>query len=243
MIVELIGYFASFMVAISLVMVSVVKLRVLNLVGAVSFVIYGAFINSIPILAANGFIVLVNIYHLARILGADTSGFDYVPVDERKRGQLEDFVQRYLQDIKKHYPDFSMDQLDDAFSKGGVYLAVKDLRVQGFAFWLPTPLPQEISDPELTKMFDYVQRELYPDRSVFVPVDYVTRKYRDLGLHRRLHNRLTKELDMSVQFVLAVSYKGHRKHEGFLKRSGHKLEREFDRRKLYVKSLVDSVAV
>lgn len=237
MIVELIGYFASALVAISLLMVSFVKLRVLNLIGAVSFVTYGVLIGSVPILAANLFIAFVNIYHLLRIFRSDVSGFDYVPVDERKRGQLEDFVQRYLEDIVKHYPDFSMQQLDDAFEKGGVYLAVKDLRVQGFAFWLPVPDPAETSDPELTKIFDYVHEELYPDRTVWVPVDYVTRKYRDLGLHKRLHNRLTKELDMGVQFVLAINQKGDRKHDSFLKRSGHQLEKTFNRRKLYVKSL------
>lgn len=241
MIVELIGYFASFMVAISLLMVSFVKLRIVNLVGSLSFVTYGALIGSIPILAANLFIVFVNIYHLGRIFRSDVSGFDYVPVDERKRGQLEDFVQRYLGDIVKHYPDFSMEQLDEAFNRGGVYLAVKDLRVQGFAFWLPVPDPQELSDPELSEIFDYVRKELYPERSVYVPVDYVTRKYRDLGLHRRLHNRLTKELDMGVQFVVATNHRGHRKHDTFLKHSGYKLEKSFTRRMLYAKSLADTM--
>ncbi|MFP4300625.1 MAG: hypothetical protein ACLFPW_12370 [Spirochaetaceae bacterium] len=237
MMVELIGYFASAMVAISLLMVSFVKLRVLNLLGAVSFVTYGALIDSAPILAANFFIAMVNIYHLVRIFRSDVSGFDYVPVDERKRGQLEDFVQRYLEDIVKHYPDFSVQQLDDAFEKGGVYLAVKDLRVQGFAFWLPIPDTAEVSNRELTSIFDYVHKELYPDRTVWVPVDYVTRKYRDLGLHKRLHDRLTKELDMGVQFVLAINHKGDRRHDTFLKHSGHKLEKTFEKRMLYVKSL------
>lgn len=237
MIVELIGYFASFMVAISLLMVSFMKLRLLNLVGAAAFVTYGLLINSIPIVAANLFIAMINIYHLARILRSDVSGFDYVPVDEAKRGQLEDFVQRYLSDIIRHYPDFSIQQLDDAFDRGGVYLALKDLRVQGFAFWVPVPRPEELSDPEMSAIFDYVHSALYPDRSVYVPVDYVTRKYRDLGLHRRLHNRLTKELDMGVQFVIAISHEGHRNHDSFLKSSGHKLQKSFKRRKLFVKSL------
>lgn len=241
MVVELIGYLASLMVAVSLLMVSFVKLRVVNLVGSLSFVTYGALIGSIPILAANLFIVFVNIYHLARIFRSDVSGFDYVPVDERKRGQLEDFVQRYLGDIVKHYPDFSMQQLDEAFEKGGVYLAVKDLRAQGFAFWLPIPDPENLSDAELSKVFDYVHKELYPDRSVYLPVDYVTKKYRDLGLHRRLHNRLTKELDMNVQFVVAVNHKGHRRHDSFLKSSGYKPEKQFEGRTVYAKSLADTM--
>ncbi|MFP4330018.1 MAG: hypothetical protein ACOC28_05105 [Alkalispirochaetaceae bacterium] len=237
MIVELIGYFASFMVAVSLLMVSFVKLRLLNLIGSAAFVTYGVLISSIPIVAANLFIALINIYHLTRILRSDVSGFDYVPVDWRKRGQLEEFVQRYLPDIVKHYPDFSMQQLDDAFERGGVYLAVKDLRVEGFAFWLPVPRPEELSDPEMSAIFDYVHGALYPDRSVYVPVDYVTRRYRDLGLHKRLHKRLTKELAREIQFVLAISHEGHRNHDSFLNSSGHKLQKSFKRRKLYVKSL------
>ena len=45
---ELIGYLASFLVAISLLMVSIVKLRLINLAGSIVFIIYGFLHRFIP---------------------------------------------------------------------------------------------------------------------------------------------------------------------------------------------------
>ena len=61
---EMLGYMASVFVAISLMMRSVTKLRVINLVGAVLFTAYGLVIAAYPVAVVNGFIVLVNIYYL-----------------------------------------------------------------------------------------------------------------------------------------------------------------------------------
>ena len=61
---ELLGYMASVFVAVSLMMRSLVKLRVINLVGAVLFTVSGLIIAAYPVAVVNGFIVLVNIYYL-----------------------------------------------------------------------------------------------------------------------------------------------------------------------------------
>ena len=61
---EMLGYMASVFVAISLMMRSVTKLRVINLIGAVLFTAYGLVIAAYPVAVMNGFIVLVNIYYL-----------------------------------------------------------------------------------------------------------------------------------------------------------------------------------
>ena len=61
---EMLGYMASVFVAISLMMRSVTKLRVINLIGAVLFTAYGLVIAAYPVAVVNGFIVLVNIYYL-----------------------------------------------------------------------------------------------------------------------------------------------------------------------------------
>ncbi|MCA9917627.1 MAG: YgjV family protein [Anaerolineales bacterium] len=64
---ELVGYMASVFVAVSLMMRSVTKLRVINLVGAVLFTVYGLIIAAYPVAVVNGFIVLVNIYYLQQM--------------------------------------------------------------------------------------------------------------------------------------------------------------------------------
>ncbi|HWR09341.1 hypothetical protein [Sporomusa sp.] len=63
-VVEWLGYLASGMVAVSFVMKSINKLRFINLVGAILFVIYGIAIQAVPVVLANLFVVGVNIYYL-----------------------------------------------------------------------------------------------------------------------------------------------------------------------------------
>lgn len=68
MLLELTGYVASVIVAVSLMMSSLLRLRLVNLAGSLLFAAYGFAIGAIPVAAVNGFIVLVNLYYLARML-------------------------------------------------------------------------------------------------------------------------------------------------------------------------------
>lgn len=61
---ETLGYLASVFVAVSLMMRSLTKLRVINLIGALLFTAYGLIIAAYPVAVVNGFIVLVNLYYL-----------------------------------------------------------------------------------------------------------------------------------------------------------------------------------
>jgi hypothetical protein len=61
---EMLGYLASVFVAVSLMMRSLTRLRVINLIGALLFTAYGLIISAYPVAAVNAFIVLVNIYYL-----------------------------------------------------------------------------------------------------------------------------------------------------------------------------------
>lgn len=65
--VEILGYAASIMVAISLTMKDIVRLRVLNFIGCALFTAYGVMIDAWPVVATNGFIAIVNIYFLAKM--------------------------------------------------------------------------------------------------------------------------------------------------------------------------------
>ncbi|HAS61257.1 MAG TPA: hypothetical protein DCS35_01010 [Vibrio sp.] len=65
--VEIIGYAASIMVALSLTMKDIIKLRVLNFIGCALFAIYGVMIGAWPVTVTNGFIACVNVYYLMKI--------------------------------------------------------------------------------------------------------------------------------------------------------------------------------
>lgn len=65
--IEIIGYFASVMVAISLMMKDIIWLRWLNFAGCTLFVIYGVAITAWPVAGMNAFVACINIYHLIKI--------------------------------------------------------------------------------------------------------------------------------------------------------------------------------
>jgi hypothetical protein len=80
-IVEWIGYIASAIILVSLLMSSILLLRWINLAGSVIFAVYGYLIGSIPVLIMNMGIVAVNSYYLSRIYGSKEK-FELLPIDK-----------------------------------------------------------------------------------------------------------------------------------------------------------------
>ena len=64
---EAVGYIASVLVAVSLTMTSIIKLRIINMIGAIAFVIYGLLISAYPVALVTGIIVFINISNLYQI--------------------------------------------------------------------------------------------------------------------------------------------------------------------------------
>ncbi|WP_457597578.1 hypothetical protein [Hydrogenimonas sp.] len=100
--VEWLGYLASVIVLVSLTMASIVRLRWINLVGALLFSLYGLLIGSIPVAFLNLGIVAVNIYYLFLFYTAKER-FDVV--EARIDSELfRYFLQTYRQEIEKIAP-------------------------------------------------------------------------------------------------------------------------------------------
>ena len=72
-VVEWIGYISSIVILISLTMSSIIKLRWINLLGAILFSIYGIFIGAMPVAVVNLGIALIDIYYLWRLYGQKES--------------------------------------------------------------------------------------------------------------------------------------------------------------------------
>ena len=70
--VEILGYLASVMVAISLMMKDIVKLRILNFVGCALFSAYGVAIEAWPVAGMNAFIACINVYYLVKMYREST---------------------------------------------------------------------------------------------------------------------------------------------------------------------------
>ncbi len=104
---EFLGYAASALVVASLTMTSVLKLRILSMVGSTTFLVYGLMIDSIPVAITNGVIMVINLVYLYRLL-SHQARFDVVEVDAGSK-----FLQRYLEhnasDIEAVWPGYRYD--------------------------------------------------------------------------------------------------------------------------------------
>lgn len=65
---EIIGYIASLIVLSSFLMKNIRTLRIANTIGCLIFVVYGVLLGfSIPIIATNVAIVIINLYYLLKV--------------------------------------------------------------------------------------------------------------------------------------------------------------------------------
>jgi len=113
-ILEWIGYIASLIVLISLLMSSIKKLRWINLGGALLFGIYGFMIGSIPTGLMNVGIVIIDIYYLVRMYKSKEF-FRVLPI-ENDTDYLNGFLDFYKKDIES-YNDISKIDFEKAAVK------------------------------------------------------------------------------------------------------------------------------
>lgn len=111
-VVELIGYVGSILVLISMLMSSVIKLRVINTVGSVIFTVYAFIIQTYPTAILNVILVGVNIYNIIKLLKF-TKHYDLVEV-KATESFAEYFIERYKNDIEIYFPSFINDKDFDA---------------------------------------------------------------------------------------------------------------------------------
>lgn len=102
--VDVIGYLASALIVLSLAMTSVVRLRLVSLVGSLVFVVYGVIIGTWPVVIANAMIAVINVIHLRRELSSPSS-VTAVPIDA-DAPFLKDFLASSAIDITNSQPDY-----------------------------------------------------------------------------------------------------------------------------------------
>jgi hypothetical protein len=108
--IEIIGYTASILVAISLTMSQILRLRIINLLGAITFTIYGFLISAYPIFLVNGFIVIIDLYYLIKLI-KNRDNFDTLLVDSGNE-YLDKFLEYNCGDINNFFKDFKKENLE-----------------------------------------------------------------------------------------------------------------------------------
>jgi len=187
---EFVGYAGSVLVAVSLMMSNIVRLRWINLFGASTFATYGILINAYPVFALNGFIVLVDLYYLIKI-SRQKDAFELIQIDAHQSPFLKMFIKYYKQEILKFFPEFELSKLNNP----RCVFILRNLMPVGLFICLPYKSMLEIK------------------------IDFVTKEYRDLkNAHYLFHSR--SEIFKEQGFKAFIMKSDIDAHVNYLKKIG-----------------------
>ena len=110
---DIIGYTGSALIAISLMMKNIFKLRKVNLIGASTFAVYGLLVSSYPVLILNSFIAMVDVYYLLGMY-RKKDAFKLMPVLDPNHPYLNEFLDFHSADIQKFSPEFNKNKIANA---------------------------------------------------------------------------------------------------------------------------------
>jgi hypothetical protein len=190
LLLELLGYVASVLVAVSLMMSSILKLRIINLIGALCFTAYGLLIGAYPVAAVNFVITLINIYYLYQIF-ATKEYFTLLEVQHDSK-YLQSFLRFYATEIKKFLPAFTYTPSDQLL----LLFILRDM----------VPAGLFIAEPR-------------PDGSLWIHLDFVIPGYRDFKIGQFLYGEKADFLRQKG-FHRVYSVSGSKPHANYLRRMG-----------------------
>ena len=119
-IIELVGYIGSFLVLVSFLMTSVFKLRIINTVGSVIFMIYALIIHSYPTALMNFCLVLINLRFLWKMRHTGHE-YDLVEVSEDDK-YLQYLLKRQHADIEKCFPNIDIHENENPDDVNRAYI-------------------------------------------------------------------------------------------------------------------------
>jgi len=188
---EVFGYLASAVTVASLMMSNIWRLRWLNLGGALALLVYSSFLRAWPLVAVNGFIALVDAYHLWMLAGKKDS-FGLAHVCGHDEAFLEPFLETYRDDIAKFFPGFDLKLIENPQC----------------VFILRNLMP--------VGLFVYAAESEGVAR---IHLDYVSPAYRDLTTARFFYNRAWPEF-LQAGFRELVVRDATPVHAAFCRRMG-----------------------
>ncbi len=193
--IEWIGYIGSVLVAVSLTMSSIKKLRWYNLVGAAVFSFYGFTIGSLPVGLLNLFIVLTNIFYLIKMFSAKEA-FQTVLVNPQNN-YLSYYLDFHKDEIRKFFPEFKKNILTDELNQSKLFplLLLRNASVAG------------------------VLLGAVNNNTLYVYLDFVTAQYRDFKPGDFFYKKNIQFLkNHGIQKI--VSNTNNKHHRNYLLRMG-----------------------
>lgn len=191
---EWIGYAASLVVAISLVMSSIIKFRWINLLGSILFAIYGFLISAWPVCFFNSVIVFINLYFLYKIYSKKEK-FEIIATSQNE-DLLHKFIEFHKSEIIKISPEFDFNLADKKYN----YFITRNMALVGLFL---------------------AKKE--SENTIKVGLDFVTPQYRDFKngafLYNFLHSTFKKD---GIKTIKAIAKT--KAHVNYLKEMGFNSE-------------------
>ncbi|MDT8337447.1 MAG: hypothetical protein RQ856_06450 [Candidatus Izemoplasmatales bacterium] len=200
---EYIGYLASIIILVSLLMSSVKKLRWINLLGSLTFVVYGFMIKAYPIAILNIATVGINIYYIIRMANTKTY-FKILEIDKKSK-YLEHFLLLHKNDLPN-------------------YCDVKDLDVDAanIKFYILRGIvPAGV----------FVGTR-YDDYTLKIDLDYVSPPYRDFSIGKYLYSE-QKTLFLEKGFTKLITYTNNPVHMNYLRKMGFIKDEQMNKNDLF----------
>ena len=195
--IEIFGYIGSTLVVVSMLMSSIVKLRVVNTIGSIVSGIYALIVGAFPLVLMNGCLIVINVYNLFKLLNTKQV-YDLV------EGNSDDvlvgyFLNRYSEDIKAHFPEFN---LKEANGKK-VYIVCCEGKTAGM-------LIGEMKEKTLN-----------------ILIDYSTPEYRDCSVGAFLYSQLSNKDVHELVFAqdLTEAHRTYMEKVGFVKKNNEYIKK------------------
>lgn len=189
-ILECVGYLASVLVLVSMLMSSVTKLRIVNLAGSGIFSVYGFLIGSLPVGFLNLFVVFANMYHLYRL---------YFVCDDFKTLEIRNdnryliaFLEYHDKEIQQFFPGFIYRPDLNKFS----FLILRNMAVAGI----------------------FLARDFGENR-LYVGLDFVVAQYRDLKPGKFIYQEQSGFF-IEKGYKQICTSSNSKKHSKYLKKMG-----------------------
>lgn len=196
--VEWFGYAASLVVAVSLMMSSIVKLRWFNLAGAAMFTSYGFMIGALPVGFLNLFIVSINVVYLVRMYREQD---DFRIMNLSGDGEyLDYFLDCHRKEIGKFFPHFNASQNE---GRDSFYLVKNSV-----------PIGLLIGRRQ-------------DDNSFLIELDFVVAQFRDFKMGSFIYQRKSNDFFSRHGFKRLIAPATRGDHDAYLRRMGFAQEGEY----------------